>query len=573
MSIASVFTNKLLKLTSADQWKNALGIVASAASSFTNTLLPLVDAPTWRAALGLAIGTDVQAHDADLDTLAAAGLPISVANGGTSSTNASAARTALGLIIGSNVQAWDADLDTLASAGLPVSVANGGTGSTNASAARTALGLAIGTDVQAHDADLDTLASVGLPVPIAQGGTAATSASAARTALGLAIGTDVQAHDADLDTLAAAGLPISIANGGTGQTSAGAALTALGGYAASHVSTYSDTLLALTTQGAWQTALAIGTGGTTATISAPGGRLTLTSVTPVLTADVTAATTVYWTPYYGASYPSYDGSAWSMRTVAELSLALSATAHLSGKNYDLFLYNDGGVDRLLTGPAWTSDTARGTGAGTTELQLLNGFLTNKNSMTGTYSAGSTVTVGVNKGTYVGTFRASANGTTRMVMNPTAASGGALVSLLLFNYYNRVLVEGVSNDNGATYTYSSATVRQARASANNKIEFLSGLAEDAIEGSYSNRLVLAAVASASQIIGIALDSTTAFVESSLSSVGNTSQPNVRPVVPVKFAPQIGFHYIAALEASDGTNASTFGAGATDKTGFLRGLFRM
>jgi hypothetical protein len=42
------------------------------------------------------------------------GTTIAVANGGTGSTSASDARTALGLAIGSNVQAWDADLDTLA---------------------------------------------------------------------------------------------------------------------------------------------------------------------------------------------------------------------------------------------------------------------------------------------------------------------------------------------------------------------------------------------------------------------------------------------------------------------------
>jgi hypothetical protein len=39
---------------------------------------------------------------------------VAIANGGTGATSASAARTALGLAIGTNVQAWDADLDTWA---------------------------------------------------------------------------------------------------------------------------------------------------------------------------------------------------------------------------------------------------------------------------------------------------------------------------------------------------------------------------------------------------------------------------------------------------------------------------
>jgi hypothetical protein len=42
-----------------------------------------------------------------------------IANGGTNATSASAARTSLGLAIGTNVQAWDADLDTWATKTAP----------------------------------------------------------------------------------------------------------------------------------------------------------------------------------------------------------------------------------------------------------------------------------------------------------------------------------------------------------------------------------------------------------------------------------------------------------------------
>ena len=182
-------------------------------------------ASSARTNLGVAIGSDVQAHDDVLDDLsgltqaANKGIYFDTANSAATfdltaagralldDADASAQRTTLGLAIGSDVQAYDAELAALA--GL-TSAANKlayftGSGTAdltdlsayartllddaNASSARTTLGVAIGSDVQAYNASLATIGSLSTSDGnfIVGNGSSFTveSGSTARTSLGL----------------------------------------------------------------------------------------------------------------------------------------------------------------------------------------------------------------------------------------------------------------------------------------------------------------------------------------------------------------------------------------------------
>ena len=89
----------------------------------------------------------------------------------------------------------------------------------------------------------------------------------------------------------------------------------------------------------------------------PGGRLTLTSGTPVTLSDVTGATSLYYTPSEHDVIPLWDGTDWRLVKFTEKTLALGTLTSTVG--YDVFGYLSGG-DLALELLAWASETARAT---------------------------------------------------------------------------------------------------------------------------------------------------------------------------------------------------------------------
>lgn len=300
-----------------------------------------------------------------------------------------------------------------------------------------------------------------------------------------------------------------------------------------------------------------------AQIYIPGGRLTLVSNTPVITADVSGATTVYYTAYVGNNVPTANGT-----TLQDSAFASQLTLNLnsglqSGNIYDIFLVSNSGSLTLCTGPAWSSSTSRGTGAGTTQLTLLKGLSVNANAISSCLNGTTSLSVAADAGFYLGSVYMTANGGTSMQLKPSAVAGGTNNILGLWNAYNRVRVTAYSRDNTSNWTYSTASWRGADNSTSNKISFLDGLQQSQVTGNYS---VMAATTqdTVGAYIGLNADSSTTtpdITATGASAVNETSAS--QPSVTETFYPLLGLHYIQAVEYASGNAAQFFGVNASQQ----------
>jgi hypothetical protein len=288
----------------------------------------------------------------------------------------------------------------------------------------------------------------------------------------------------------------------------------------------------------------------------PGGRLTLLNSTPVMFSNAVAVQNIFYVPYIHPFVPIYNGSnvqmyqfTPSLAATTGLTLSMAGAANFGGAApFDVFVTLISGSPALVA-IAWTNNTTRAL-----TLSLFAGFLTNSGSATVQTGPNTSQTLLANQGTFLGTFYPSAQGTTQFIYG-SAASGGGQALLYLCNYYNKVFHDTLVTDNGASYTYSSATIRAARGSATNSIVYVSSDSERAMIVSY-NALQTMTGNTAFTTTGIGVNTTTAFNDYQQYANANIAGTTVWGNKAVFTYTATGAITVSANEQSDGVNANTF-----------------
>lgn len=288
----------------------------------------------------------------------------------------------------------------------------------------------------------------------------------------------------------------------------------------------------------------------------PQGRLTLTTGTPVMTSTASGQTTVYYTPHVGRFAPRWTGSHFEMADFGgELSQATSDSskspaAVTTNSLYDMFLWLDGSTWRCTRGPAWTSTTGRGTGAGTTELELLQGYWVNKIDVTNGPAA--------RYGVYVGTIRTNASSQVDWIYGG-ASAGGTAAHFGVWNAYNQVSVSTQVSNTTATWTYNSATKRQPNGSTTMRVYIVRGLNNEGIQATYSVNANPPTGGDWSVAISVDGSTTPASPMTYVDSTNSVSQSTMYVGYP-----GLGWRYVNPLEWQ-----LTTGPGAVDFFGTLSG----
>lgn len=342
-----------------------------------------------------------------------------------------------------------------------------------------------------------------------------------------------------------------LTEGGTGATTAGGALANLGGASQSGLDTEIAARQALDVR--------VVVLESAASFIDPGHRLTLQSGVPVSVTDQTAKTTVYLSPYKHNRISLWDGSQWVLVEFDEVSQTLADTTKspagaATNSAYDYFAWLDSATPMNTRGPAWSNVTARGTGAGTSELEQIDGVWVNKQNITNGPVA--------RAGRYMGSI--VTNGSTQLAMMflPAAATGGSANRLDVWNMYNRVGISSICRDDTDSWSYATATWRSANASTSNRITIMRGLNEEDVDAEYS--VTVQTGTSVRVACGVGLDVTDAFTGRPGRGVSGGGSQYDQITGRYSGFPGLGQHFLQAVERGHGSGTNTWTGDLGDAT---------
>ena len=242
-----------------------------------------------------------------------------------------------------------------------------------------------------------------------------------------------------------------------------------------------------------------------------GLRPTLTTGTPITTADVIGASTLFVTPMFSNQIALYTGGAWSVLSTPEISLALTIT---NGKNYDYFAYNNSGTVTLEQSAAWATDTTR-----TDALAQQDGVW---------------VKAADHTRRFLGTLRATGTNTTE----------DSVLNRLLYSFYNQQPRKLLVQDSTTSWSYATEAWRQARGNGANQWTYVTGMPWEMLWAE-----VIACESNSSSAhnmsVGVGVDSTTVNSADLYGSGGQTAA-GLPTKATYSGTPGIGFHTIAWLE---------------------------
>jgi hypothetical protein len=329
-------------------------------------------------------------------------------------------------------------------------------------------------------------------------------------------------------------------------------------------------------------------------VPAPQGYLTPVSGTPIITNDQIGVSTIYYTPYIGNVCPVYNGSTFVPVTFSELTLNLSAGFQAANGLYDIFFFLNSGAPTVAFGPAWSAGSggnqsagscARGTGAGGTSLQRVNGILTNANLLSAANNGSSTYSIAANQGTYVGSLYVDNTGGQVTLHR----SWGQNRKWGIYNQYNKATVILLAGDSTASWLYASSTIRASNnvpaswsgaafnvgsGTSCNGFTVLTGMAEEEIDCSLAQKLLAVSSGSQEEVAsGIGINSVTAR-SGTWADVFVNSGSYVAAVSTARYVspPQLGITTVCGVESCLQNTSSSNAFFGTQAFMTLSAIFR-